>query len=266
MGGRLNSWHDYALGRVLACIFTGADGSATIPGMTKVLALLGLAIDFTGRDVVAHAIDLIVGPPELTSLGVEVMAHRVAHTVSVNLAARPVPVHANYPADAGLGVEVQLVLRRDIKGLAQRDIKLVVRPDLNDPRGVIVAFFLNRNETALRHDRNRDNIRAFVEKLSRRVHHHTVALGNEKKPVLGKGHAIGDVQFKRRRKILHLISDAIPVTVHHRPNLVLFGADKQDRPLRCHCHVPGVGNQRIKFNLEPGGQTDVFQHAPDRAC
>ena len=111
----------------------------------------GLVVDLARRDIIAHAVDLVVGPPQLSGDGVEIVADRVSNSVGVNLAPRAIEVHADDPADAPFCVLVQLVRRGHVERLAQRDVDLAVRTDLADPRGVVEQFLFRRDQVALRH-------------------------------------------------------------------------------------------------------------------
>ncbi len=53
-----------------------------------------------GGLVVAHAVDLVVVGPELAGGRMEVHADRIAQAVGVDLALRPILVHADDAADA----------------------------------------------------------------------------------------------------------------------------------------------------------------------
>ena len=102
-----------------------------------------------------------------------------------------------------------------------------------------------------------------MEELSRRIEHHAVALGDVEKAVLGEGNTVGDVKFQRWGKVLDLIGHPVAVAVHNRPDLGLFGADKENGTLRCHGHVTRIRDERVKFDLEALGHRDPFEDLAD---
>src|SRR3546814_2791436 len=63
-------------------------------------------------DVVAHAVDLVVGEPQVAVGGIEVVADRVADAVGVDLTAGAIGIDADDAADAVLAVELELFGRR----------------------------------------------------------------------------------------------------------------------------------------------------------
>ena len=91
------------VGRHLLVLVLGrAHGATAVPREAEVLAGAGDAVEFAGRCVVAHAVDLVVGEPELAVGRVEVHADRVADAARVDLAVAAVTVHADDAADAVL--------------------------------------------------------------------------------------------------------------------------------------------------------------------
>ena len=64
--------------RRLVLVLVGADVPAAVPREAEVLALLVDAVHLARRDVVAHAVDLIVVGPERLVLRVEVDADGIA--------------------------------------------------------------------------------------------------------------------------------------------------------------------------------------------
>src|SRR3954447_1138643 len=93
--------------------------------MAVILSWLGDAVEFTRRDVVPHAINLIVGEPERLVAWVEGDADRIADATGVGFLPRTIPIHA---LDAAIGVHLgTLVMGPDIVGLPHRQIELVVR-------------------------------------------------------------------------------------------------------------------------------------------
>src|SRR6202000_1853840 len=85
------------------------------------LARLRRAVDLALRNVVAHAVGLVVGEPERLVLRVEVHPDRIADAGRVDLAARAVLLHADDAADADLRVERELRTRGHVERLAERD-------------------------------------------------------------------------------------------------------------------------------------------------
>ena len=49
--------------RFLSLVFDCTDLAAAIPREAEILPLLGNAVQLAGRDVVSHAVDLVVGEP-----------------------------------------------------------------------------------------------------------------------------------------------------------------------------------------------------------
>ena len=264
MGDGFDHRVDHIDRHIFIRILIRSHSAAAKPREAKMLPRGGLAVDFAGRNVIAHAVNLVVGPPQLAGHRVEVMPDRVAHPVGIHLALGAVTVHADDAADAHLVIQRQFFPRGDIKRLAEGDINLVIGSHLDHPGGVVVTLLLDRYQFALRHHRHGHHIRAFVKKFGRRIHQHPVALGDIQKPVFGERQAVGDVHFKRWREVLDLIGHPVAVAVHHRPNLFLFGADEQHRALRRERHMAGVGHQRIQRNLKPLGQRDAPQNSANR--
>ena len=109
-------------------------------GKPKVLADLVDAVHLAGRDVVAHAVDLVVIAPQRLVLGIEVHADRIAQSGCIDLAVLAVLVHADDAAHADLGVELRFILWRHVVGLAELDVELVVGPDAAFARRVVEAL------------------------------------------------------------------------------------------------------------------------------
>ena len=76
------------------------------------LAGAGRMVDFAGRNVVTHAVDLVVGEPEVAGSRVEVLADRVADAARKDLAVLAVAIHADDAADAPFAVLIRLLGRR----------------------------------------------------------------------------------------------------------------------------------------------------------
>ena len=191
------------------------------------------------------------------------MANRVAHAVGVDLAPAAVAVHADDAADPGLGVEVHLLRREDVEGLAERDVDLVVRPDGADPRRVVVAFLLDRNQLATRNHFKGGDVGALVEELGRRIDQHAVLLGDVEEAIVGKAGTVRDREVDRRSEILHLVGDAVFVAVGNRPDRGFARADEGHNALRSDRHVARVRHHGIELDLEPAGQIDAFEGLTD---
>ena len=64
-------------GRGIVLVLVGADLAAAIPGEAEILAHLVDTVQFAGRNVVTHAVDLIVVGPERLVLWIEIHADGV---------------------------------------------------------------------------------------------------------------------------------------------------------------------------------------------
>src|SRR5690348_410853 len=120
----LDLWEDHVGGRRLVLVFVGTGAASAVIRETEVLAGLDGAVELTRRNVVAHAVHLIVAEPERLVLRIEVHADRVADACRVDLAVLSVAIHPDDPADAPLLVEVGLLWRRYVERLAERDVEL----------------------------------------------------------------------------------------------------------------------------------------------
>ena len=76
------------------------------------LARAGRVVELAWRNVVAHAVDLIVGEPQVAGPRVEVLADRVADAARKDLAVLAVAIHANDAADPPFAVLIRLLGRR----------------------------------------------------------------------------------------------------------------------------------------------------------
>ena len=159
---------------------------------------------------------------------------------------------------------VELFRRRHVERLAERDVELVVGADAADPRRVIVALVLLRDQLALRHDRHRDHVRAFIKELRGRIHQHAVLLDDEQKAVLGEARPVGEDEIERRSERLDLLGDADLAAVGHGIDLRLAGADEGDDALRPDRHMARIGNERIEADMEAVRQLDLGQILLDR--
>ena len=56
------------------CILVCTSLAATEPWVTEMLTGFSLTIQLTWRDVIAHAVDLVISPPQLTGYRMEVLA------------------------------------------------------------------------------------------------------------------------------------------------------------------------------------------------
>src|ERR1700722_8594691 len=75
--------------------FVGAGVSAAVPWESKLLAGLVDAVHLAGRDIVAHAVNLVVVAPKRLVLRVEVQALWIAQTCRIDLAVLAVLIHAD---------------------------------------------------------------------------------------------------------------------------------------------------------------------------
>ena len=175
----------------------------------------------------------------------------------------PSLVHADDAADAPLAVEVQLLRRRHVVGLAERDVELAVRPDVADAGGVVEALLVGRDQLALRHHLADRDVGALVEELGGREDQHPVLLDDVEHAVRAEADAVRNGERERRREVLHLVGDAVLVAVGHRPDLVLARADEGDDALRADRHVPRVRHDRVKLDLEAVGHLDPLERLAD---
>jgi hypothetical protein len=163
-------------------------------------------VQFAGRLIVAHTVDLVVGEPERLVLRAKIHAHRVADAPGVDLSVLAVAVHADDSASAPLLEAIELFGRRHVKRLAQCDVELVIRADTTSARGVVIAFVFLRDQFALRYDRHCHHIRAFVKEFSRGIHQHAVLFDNEQKAIFRETGAVRNNEIDGRRKRLNLSS------------------------------------------------------------
>ena len=145
MCGSFGDWEYYLYRHFLALVFVGANITASVPGMAKMLAHGGLAIDFSRWDVIAHAIDLIVRKPQVAGGGVKVLPYRVADTTCVDFTIAAILIYPDDPANAPFTERLQVLLGCNIVGLAQRDVELPVRANVADPGSVVVTDELFRD-------------------------------------------------------------------------------------------------------------------------
>ena len=154
------------------------------PRIAEELAGGGGAIDLARRDVVAHAVGLVVGEPERSILRIELEADGVAHAGRIDLAPAAVErIEPDDPADAGLGVQRELVARRDVERLAERDVQLAVLSDAARARAVVERFLLDRDQLSLRNDLDDRDVGAFVEELGGGKVQDAVVLDDDQKSV-----------------------------------------------------------------------------------
>ena len=264
MGVHLDLRERHVGGRRLVLVFVGAGLAAAEIGKAEIHAGLVGAVELAGRLVVTHAVDLVVGEPERLVLRIEVHAHRVAHAGSEHLTVLAFPAHAHDAADAGLLVEVHLLRRVHVEGLSERDVELVVGPDAAHPGGVVVGFFLGRDQLALLHDDEGSDIGAFVEELGGGIDQHAVLLGDEEETILRETHAVGNGKADRGRELLDLVGDTILVAVGDRPHLALAGADERHHALRPDREMAGIRHDGIEPDLESARQLDAGEILLDR--
>ena len=152
MGYRFGNREDHVDRNVFTLVFVGADIAASIPGMAKMLTHGGLPVDLTRGNVVSHSVNLVVGEPELSRGGVEIMSDGVPDAAGINFALGAILIHPDHTADTPLAECVQMLARCHIIGLAQRDIELAVRTNIADPRGMVVTYKLPGDQLALGDD------------------------------------------------------------------------------------------------------------------
>ena len=238
-------------------VFGGADRTAAIPREAEALAGARRMVQFARRDIVAHAVDLVVGEPEVAGPRIEILADGVPDAGREDLAVLAVAVDADDAADPVLHVLVGLLGRRNVEGLAERDVELVVRPDIADARRVVEGFLVGGDQIALLDHVPDRHVRALVEELGRREHHHPVLLGDVEEAVLGEADAVRDDEVDGRREPLHFVGDAVLVAVRDDPHVVLARADENRDPLRADSHMAGVRNDCEEFDLETVRNVDI---------
>ena len=124
---------------------------------------------------------------------------------------------------------------------------------------MVIAFVFFRDQFALRYDRHRYDVRAFVEEFGCRIHQHAVLLDNEQKSVLRETGTIWNNEIDGRCKRLHLLGHAGLGTIRHRIDLRFARTDKGDDTLRTDRHVTRIGHDRIEPNMEAMRQLDLLQ-------
>ncbi len=211
-------------------------------------------------DVVAHAVGLVVGEPERAVLGVEVVAHAVADAGGVDLALAAVEgVQADHAADADLVVQLELVARLHVEGLAQADVEHAVGTDTADTSAVIERLLLHRDQLALRHHLDDRHVRAFVEELGRREIQDAVVLDDDQETVPRPAHAVGVGELQARREALHLVGHAVAVAVGDGPDAGLARAHEEHVGAGRHGHVASVGHDREEIDAEARRQLDALE-------
>lgn len=263
MGVHLDDGHHGIGRRLLVLVFVGADAAAAIPGEAEVLARFRGAVDLARRNVVAHPVHLIVGEPDVAGLGVDVHADRVADAAGEDLAPGAVGLHPHDAADAPLVVELALLGRGHVEGLAERNVDHAVRADVADAGGVVEALLLDRDQLALLHEVEGRHIARFIEELGRGKEKHAVLLGDIEEAVLREAGAVRDGEAQRGGEILHLIGHAVLVAVGDGPDLVLAGAHEGHDALRPHSHVARIGDHGIEADAEALRQLDPLEIALD---
>lgn len=66
---------------------------------------LGLAVQFTGRNIVPQTVNLVVSPPQVAVCRVEIMANRIADASCENLAASAVGLDPDNTTDPDLIIQ-----------------------------------------------------------------------------------------------------------------------------------------------------------------
>src|SRR5690606_23949508 len=161
--------HDVIGGRIVL-VFQGPDIPAPVIRKAEVLPHFRSTVDLTRRDIVSHAVDLVIRKPERIVLRVEVHAHRVAHALCIHFSVLAVPIHPQYAHHAVAGIELQLIATRYVVRITQRDVELVVRTDPARARAVIEALLRHRHQLTLRDHDIRRYIWPFIEELRGREH------------------------------------------------------------------------------------------------
>ncbi len=187
------------------------------------------------------------------------MPDGVAHPVCVDFAAGAIGIDADDATNSPLAIKIQLVFRRHVKRLTKRDIKLSIRADFANARGVVIAFLGGWDQITLLDHVERGNVRAFIEKLGRREHQNTVLFGDIKEPVRREARTVRDAKSKRRGEVLDLVGDTVLVAVGDRPNLVLARANKGHNPLWPDGNMAGIGDNGIKTDLETIRKLDALK-------
>src|SRR5690606_8326689 len=140
--------HD-VIGRCIVLVFQGPDIPAPVIRKAEVLPHFRCTVDLTRRDVVSHAVDLVIGKPESIVLRVEVLARRVAHALCIHFSVLAVPIHPQYAHHAITGTDLQLIATRYVVRITQRDVELVIRTDPARARTVIEALLCYWDQLAL---------------------------------------------------------------------------------------------------------------------
>ena len=243
--------------RRLGLVLDGTDMAAAIPGEAEILAHLGGVVDLARRDVVTHAIDLVIGEPERVVGGIEIQPDRVAHAMRVDLAVGAVLVHAYDAAEAGLVELVVLGGRVDVVRLAHGDVELVVGADAAGAGRVVEALLVGRDQVALLDDRRHRDVGVLVEELGGRELQHAVLLDRVQHAVAREADPVRVLELQRAGKFLHLGRMARAGAVGQRVDLVLAGADERHHALRPDRDHAGIRHLRIQADLEAGRQLDV---------
>lgn len=139
MRGLLDDRKDHVRRRRSPLVCVCPDMAAAVPGKAEIQSRSRRAVDFAGRDVVAHAVDLIVGEPEDAVGRIEVQADAVANAAREDLPLPTVTVEAEDAADARGFVERQLFRRWHVVGLADGHVEPAVGPDTADTGGYLYS-------------------------------------------------------------------------------------------------------------------------------
>ena len=227
-------------------------------------ARLGDAVQFAGRDVVAHAVGLVVGEPDGLVLGVDVHAHGVPHATRDHFTLAAVEgVELDHAADADLLIQRHFFLGLHVVGLTQRHIDLTLVVDAAGACAVVVAFFFNGDQLALRHHLDDGHVRAFIEELGRGEVEHAVVLGDDQEAVACPAHAVGVGELQAGREGLHLVGHAVAVAVGDGPHGGLAGAHEEHVGAGRNGHVAGVGHHGEEVDGKARRQLDALEVGAD---
>ena len=255
------------LGDFVRGVLIGTHIAAAIVGVAVPQAVHQFAVSanrhfvqFAGRGFVAHAVNLVVGPPQAAILGVESQTRGIAQTVQDHLAVAAVTVEADNAADTGLHVQVLLLGWGHVEGLAQGDVDAVVRSDCASTRGVVVGLFFRRNQVALLDHGKCHGVRAFGEVFDSGEHHHAVALSDVQETVRRVAQAGRGVELDAGAEVFNCVSDVVHVAVIREVDVLLAGTDPDCGGIAADSNGAGIRHHGEHVNLEAIGQLDVGQH------
>ena len=220
----------------------------------------GHFVQLAGRGFVAHAVNLVVSPPQAAVFGVECQAGGVAQTGQNHFAVATVTVEAHDAANTDFAVQVQLLGRRHIEWLTQGDVDAVVWSDRASTRSVVVGLFFRRNQVTLLDHGKCHSVRAFGEVLHSGEHHHAVALDHIHKAVRRVANTGRDIELDAGAEIFHGVSNVIHITVVGEVDVVLAGADPDCCGVAADRNGAGIRHHGKHVDLEAVRQLDVREH------